>query len=85
MLTVSHNGNPIINIIYSLRQNTQKAWIMFWIQMLTWQNEQVLQHSLSVSYTIYAYCSSIDETKSKWTIAKINHQCAMQIKFHDHC
>ena len=25
MLTVSHNGNPIITNIYSLRQNTQKA------------------------------------------------------------
>ena len=44
MLTVSHNGNPIINNRYSLRQNTQKAWIMFWIKMLTWQNEQDLQH-----------------------------------------
>ena len=70
MLPVSHNGNnPIVNDIiiqmkqaeglnYVLNQNVNKK-----------TSQKCSQHSLSVSQTIYAYCSSINETKSTYILA----------------
>ena len=46
------------------------------IKILTPENEQVSQ-------SIYAYCSSINGTQSKYDAA-ISHQRALRIKFRDH-
>ena len=40
---------PVIMVILSYLIYTQKAWIMSWIKMFTWQNEQGSQHSLHLS------------------------------------
>ena len=72
-------------IIYTDKIHS-KAWILFWIKMLRWQNGQGSQHSLWVSSAIYAYCSSINGTKqNKIRLhAAINLQRAIRIKFPDH-
>ena len=73
ILTVSHNDNPIIDFLYRLNI-CKKTWIIFWIKMLTWENEQDNYLCLLQQY--------------KWNNQNmtdtINHPCAMCIKFHDY-
>ena len=39
MFPVSHNVNPIINNI-ERDEIGKKTWIIFWLKMLKWQNEE---------------------------------------------
>ena len=58
-------------------------------KMSTWQNKQGSQNSLSVSYTIYAYCSSIElnGTQSKYVYdchnlkSSMRHACQISWPF----
>ena len=78
MLTVSHNGNPIICEYIEMKYTENLNNVLN-------QNVNMAKRARFATFaiSIVSYCSSINRTQSKDDCV-IYNQLAIRIKFHDH-